>query len=184
MARFPPGRDARSDTDQDPVSTAREICLHQLSVRARSRSELAATMARRGVEPDVAAEVLDRLTAVGLIDDDAFAAAVVSSGRENRGLARRGLAVELHRRGVDPEAAAAALQVVDADDEEAAARDLVARRLRGMAGLAPEVRARRCVAMLGRKGYPTELAVRVVRELVGDDEEDDEHLDEERMDLD
>jgi regulatory protein len=122
----------------------------------------------------VAEAVLDRLTAVGLIDDDAFAATVVSSAQQNRGLARRGLAAELRRRGVDDEVATGALAGVDAAHEETAARDLVTRRLRGMGGLERHVRMRRLVAMLGRKGYSTDLAVRVVTELLGPaDGEDD-----------
>jgi regulatory protein len=56
---------------------------------------------------------------------------------------------------------------VDPADEEAAARDLVARRLRAMDGLERHVRMRRLVAMLGRKSYPMDLAVRVVSESLG-----------------
>ncbi|MDT3443097.1 MULTISPECIES: recombination regulator RecX [unclassified Pseudofrankia] len=163
------------EAERDPVGVAREICLRQLAVRARSRAELAGTLRRRGVADDVAEAVLDRLTAVGLIDDDAFATAVVSSARENRGLARRGLAVELRRRGVDDDVAAAALADVGGADEEATARELVARRLRTMAGLDRQVQLRRLVAMLGRKGYPTELAVRVVTELLGSESDLDDH---------
>jgi regulatory protein len=155
-----------AEIERDPVAVAREICLRQLAVRARSRAELTAALRRRGVADDVAEAVLDRLTAVGLIDDDAFAAAVVSSAYENRGLARRGLAVELRRRGIDDDVATAALASVDGAAEETAARDLVARRLRGMSGLEPHVRLRRLVAMLGRKGYPTDLAVRVVTQVL------------------
>ena len=163
-----PGRAERAaEAEPDPVAVAREICLRQLAVRARSRAELTGTLRRRGVADGVAEAVLDRLTEVGLIDDDAFAAAVVSSARENRGLARRGLAAELRRRGVDDDAATAALAEVDPADEEAAARDLVARRLRAMDGLERHVRMRRLVAMLGRKSYPMDLAVRVVSESLG-----------------
>ncbi|MBL7501330.1 regulatory protein RecX [Frankia sp. CNm7] len=154
------------DAGRDPVGVAREICLRQLTVRARSRAELAATLRRRGVADDVAQETLDRLTAVGLIDDDAFAAAVISSGRENKGLARQGLAAELRRRGVDDEVAASALAGLSGD-EEATARALAARRLRTMDGLERRVQLRRLVAMLGRKGYSTDLAVRVVTDLLG-----------------
>jgi regulatory protein len=128
------------------------------------------------VADDVAEAVLDRLTEVGLVDDDAFATAVVSSARENRGLARRGLAVELRRRGVDDDVAAAALADVGGADEEAVARELVTRRLRTMTGLDRQVQLRRLVAMLGRKGYPTELAVRVVTELVSSASGPDDHL--------
>ena len=155
----PPGR--------NPVDTAREICLRQLETRARSRAELAAKLRSKGVADEVAETALDRLAAVGLIDDDAFAAAVISSARDNRGLARRGLAAELRRRGVDEEVASSALGDLDAAAEESVARDLVSRRLRSMNGLERQVQLRRLVAMLGRKGYPTDLAVRVVTEALG-----------------
>jgi regulatory protein len=154
----------------EPEAAAREICLRQLATRSRSRAELAATLRRRGVADAVAEAVLDRLSAVGLVDDDAFAAAYISSARENRGLARRGLANELRRRGVDEDVATAALVEVDSDAEEDAARDLVARRLRAMDRLERPAKMRRLVAMLARKGYPTDLAVRVVTELVGPEE--------------
>lgn len=156
--------------DLDPFSRAREICLNQLTTRARSRAELAAVLARRGVDADVAATVLDRLTKVGLIDDKAFAAAVVASGRTNRGLARRALAADLRRRGVDEQASAAALAAVEPEDELASARALVAHRLRSVQGHPPEVRARRLTAMLARKGYPAGLASRVVAEALHGDE--------------
>jgi regulatory protein len=109
---------------------------------------------------------LDRLTAVGLIDDDAFAAALVSSARANRGLGRRALAAELHRRGIDSDISDGALQSVSVDQEEASARDLVIRRLRSLGHLPEQVQARRCAAMLTRKGYPADLARRVVGELL------------------
>jgi regulatory protein len=152
--------------DTDPLSLAREICLRQLAVRARSRTELATTLRRRGVTEETAREVLDRLTAVGLIDDDAFAAALVSSARVNRGLGRRALAAELRRRGIDPDISDTALQAVSADEEEASARDLVIRRLRSLGHLPEQVQARRCAAMLTRKGYPADLAFRVVGEVL------------------
>ena len=38
------------------------------------------------------------------------------------------------------------------------------------------IQLRRLVAMLGRKGYPTELAVRVVTELVSSASSPDDHL--------
>jgi regulatory protein len=152
------------------VEEAREICLRLLAVRARSRAELATALRRRGVADEVAEAVLDRLAAVGLVDDDAFAAAVISSARDNRGLARRGLAAELRRRGVDDEVATAALRTVDDAGEESVARELVTRRLRSMGGLDRPVRMRRLVAMLGRKGYPTDLAVRVVAGVLGPDD--------------
>ncbi|WP_322747867.1 MULTISPECIES: regulatory protein RecX [unclassified Frankia] len=159
-----PVSDRSREEGTDPVERAREICLRQLEARPRSRAELAATLDRRGVDPETAEIVLNRLVAVGLVDDKAFAAALVSSARVNRGLGRRGLAHELRRRGVDPEISSVALQAVDGQDEEATARTLVRRRLATMDDVPAQVRARRLAALLDRRGYPSDLVMRVVTE--------------------
>jgi regulatory protein len=149
----------------DPEEAAREICLRQLAVRARSRAELAAALARREIPADVIERVLSRFGEVGLIDDRAFAAEFVASRHGTQGLARQALSLQLQRRGIDTETAEAALAVVDGDAEESAARVLVRRRLTATsAGLDAAVRARKLVGMLARKGYPPELAYRVVWE--------------------
>jgi len=155
--------------ESDPEALARSIALRLLTGAPRSRAELAEAMARKDVPDDVAAAVLDRFTTVGLIDDAEYAQMLVRSGHADRGLARRALELQLRRKGIDDELVANALGTLDADQEEATARELARRRLASMSGLAGEVRARRILAMLGRKGYPTGLAVRIVRELVDDE---------------
>ena len=82
----------------DPRRSGREICLRQLSVRPRTRTELADAMRKRGIPEEVAAEVLDRYGEVGIIDDEAFARAWVTSRHHGRGLAKKALAGELRRR--------------------------------------------------------------------------------------
>jgi regulatory protein len=147
---------------------ARAVCLRLLTGQPRSRAELAAALARRGVPAEAAERVLGRFAEVGLIDDRAFAAAWVDSRHAGRGLGRRALTAELRRRGIDDPTAAAAVATIDPGTEEATARALVRRRLGSGVELAPEVRARRAVAMLARRGYPAELALRVVREEFAD----------------
>jgi regulatory protein len=148
----------------DPAEVAREICLRQLAVRPRTRAELATALRRSGIAAEVAAEVLDRYDEVGLIDDEAFARAWVTSRHHGRGLARRALAGELRQRGVDGEALGAALTELDPATEAATARALVDRKLRAMAGVAPDAAFRRLAGMLARKGYPAGLAFRIVKE--------------------
>jgi len=123
-------------------------------------------MARRGVPDDAAAAVLDRFEDVGLIDDEAFAAAWVTSRHAGRGLGRRALGQELRRRGVADELVRDAVAVVTGDDEEAAARTLAARRVRTMANLPRDTQLRRLVGMLARRGFSHSLAIRVAREAV------------------
>lgn len=143
---------------------ARTILLDQLTGRARSRAELSDKLAARDVPDDVADRLLDRFTEVGLVDDEAFARAWVESRQSGKGLARRALASELRRKGIDDELARGVLAEVDPAVEEESARILVRRRLRSMAGLDDATRTRRLVGLLARKGYGAGLAYAVVRD--------------------
>ncbi len=158
----------------DPASAARTICLRLLTVRPRTRSELATALRKRGIPDGCAEEVLTRFGEVGLIDDKAFAAAWVSSRHVGRGLARGALAGELRSRGIAPAIVSAAVEELDTDTELATARRLVARRLPALRDVPADVRLRRLVGMLARKGYPTGLAVGVVRDALAGSIADDE----------
>jgi regulatory protein len=143
---------------------ARAIALRMLERQPRTRVELERALVRRGVPADAAASVLDRFTEVGLVDDEAFATAWVDSRHAGRGLARRALSAELRQRGVEEEIVREAVGVVSADDEEAAARALVARRLPAMARLPRDTQIRRMVGILARKGFSQGLAMKVIRD--------------------
>jgi regulatory protein len=160
-----PPREPQEAT-KDPAQVARDICLQQLAVRPRTRAELATVLRKRGISDSVAAEVLDRYDEVGLIDDAAFARAWVTSRHHGKGLARRALAGELRKRGVDGETVGAALDEVDQETEAATARALVERKLRAMPSGAPDAVFRRLVGMLARKGYPPGLAVGAVKDVL------------------
>jgi len=103
---------------------------------------------------------------VGLVDDEAYAQLLVRSRQSGKGLARRALAHELRQQGIDQELADEALRQVDAGDERVRAEQLVAKKLRTMRGLAPDVQARRLAGMLARKGYSGELAWPVIRDAI------------------
>jgi regulatory protein len=153
--------------DADPESVARTILLDALTGQARSRRELRDKLAKRDVPPELAESLLDRFTEVGLVDDAAFARAWVESRQRSRGLARRALAQELRRKGVDDETARSALDELDPADEEEAARALVRKKLRSMRGLDSTTATRRLAGLLARKGYSSGLAFAIVREELG-----------------
>jgi regulatory protein len=152
------------DVDADPSSVARTILLDKLSGQPRTRAELADLLAEREIPDEVADEVLDRFTEVGLIDDAAFANAWVESRHRGRGLGKRALAQELRRRGVDDELARDALEELDPEQEEDTARALVRRKLRSMRSLDRQVAMRRLLGMLARKGYPGGLAMTIIKQ--------------------
>lgn len=157
--------DEKPAAPRDPREHAREICLRLLSVRPRTRAELATALAKRGISGDVVAEVLDRYDEVGIIDDAAFARAWVESRHHGRGLARRALGQELRRKGVEQDVIKDALLEIEPETEEVTARELVERKLRSTRG-EPEAVFRKLVGMLARKGYPPGVAVRAVKDVL------------------
>lgn len=148
----------------DPESFARQILLRRLTDQPRSRAELAEHLAARNVPDEVAASLLDRFERVGLVDDAEFARSWVRSRQRSRGLSGRVLAQELRRKGVDDDLVKEAVDEIDPDEEEAAARRLVRKKRRSMRGIGHDTQLRRLTAMLARKGYPSGLAFSVVRE--------------------
>jgi regulatory protein len=164
----PPPDPVAEGPDADPESVARTILLDALTGQARSRQELRERLAKRAVPDALAERLLERFSEVGLVDDAAFARSWVESRQRSRGLARRALAQELRRKGVDEQTARAALEEVDPDDEAETARELVRKKLRAMRGLDRTTATRRLVGMLGRKGYPPGVAFAVVRDELGE----------------
>lgn len=160
----PPPDPKTTDEEADPYAVARAVVLRLLTGSPKSRSELEKALRRKGCPDDVAAEVLDRYEQVGLVDDEAYAQTFVRSKQAGRGLARRALAHELRKKGVDEEIAHAVLDEVDPEDERARAHELVAKKLRSMHGLDRAVQTRRLAGMLGRKGYGPEVSRLVITE--------------------
>ena len=158
----------KQDREPDPHDLARQIVLRQLAMAPRSRAELAQKLAQRGCAADVATTVLDRMTQVGLVDDEAYAQMLVRSQQAGRGLAKRALARELRTKGIEDHLAEDALTAISDEDERDRARALVDKKLRAMHGLGIEVQTRRLVGMLARKGYSSNVTYAVIREAIAD----------------
>jgi regulatory protein len=88
---------------------------------------------------------------------------IVRTRHAERGLSRRAISTELRRRGIDGEVGAAALEQVDDDSEADAAVELARTRLARTRGLDRDVRVRRTVGALARKGYSPSLAFEIVQ---------------------
>ena len=142
-------------------------------MRARTRAELTGRLAQRGYSEDVADAVLTRLEAVGLVDDEDFAAQWVRSRQIHAGKGKRALAAELRTKGVGDDVIAGALDGIDAGVERNRAEQLVERRLRREAlGDGDDVKVtRRLVGMLARRGYSQSMAVAVVADAMAAERE-------------
>jgi regulatory protein len=115
--------------------------------------QLADTLAAKDTPEEVATELLDRLEAAGLVDDAEYAGMLVRTRYAERHQGRRAIAHELRRKGVDEETALGALDQLD---------EVARKKLRSTRGLDRDVRYRRTIAALGRKGFGGEVSRRAL----------------------
>ena len=166
-----PGGD--TPTGEEAYSKSRAVVLRKLTGSAKSRHQLAQALREREFTEDVIDQVLNRMEEVQLIDDAAFARTWVRTRHELKRLGSAALRRELVDRGVVTAHIEAALEQLSADDEDAAAQELIDNKLGGVVippGHGPEDRkerdkiARRLVGMLGRRGHHPGTAMRLVRD--------------------
>ena len=156
--------DGRRPSEEDPASRARALVLRRLTHSPRTRAQLERSLRDRGFDEDVIVSVLGEFGEAGLVDDAAFSQAWVSSRHHGRKLSRRALAQELRTRGVEEDTVQEAVGGLSDQDEEEAARDLARRRLAASRGKNKEIRIRRTLSALARRGYSSGLSYRIVRE--------------------
>jgi regulatory protein len=155
------------------LEVARTIALNLLTARQRSAHELRMAMARRHVPEDVANEIIERFTEVGLVDDAAFAAALTST-RSGTGLrGPRRIRQEMQSKGIDREVAEEALAALSPEDEREAALTLARRKMRTLSALEPPVAKRRLYGVLARRGFGGAVVASVVDEVFAEVSESD-----------
>lgn len=142
---------------------ARNVLLYQLAKSAKSKQQLREILEKREIPSEIAEPILERFTEVGLIDDQAFAATLVSSRRAFRGLSKSAIRQELKTKGVAAQVIETALETVSAEDELRSAKELALKRFNQMAHLDKTTRDRRLAGFLQRKGYSNSVAFAAIR---------------------
>jgi regulatory protein len=175
------GRARRAAVDDPEIVLA--AGLRFLEARSRSVEEVRRRLSDAGYRPELVAGAIERLTMIGLLDDDLFARGWIESRDRARPRGEAALRRELSLRGVGRDVIsdalaerrheAAALAIVWAaggtdgadDDEEvraspdeAAARRLVDRRRRDLDRIDdPRKRQQRAYALLARNGFDPDV---------------------------
>lgn len=142
----------------------------RLAVRALSRMEAGALLRRAGAEAGYARGVVDRFVELGWIDDARLAANV--AGREAaRAVGRMRVVARVARRGIDSgEARRAAEAAVSARRETPLELAMLAARTQVRKlppGLEAEVRRRRVLGFLSRRGFDEHTAREAVAAVLG-----------------
>jgi regulatory protein len=146
----------------DERRKAYEAALLLISYRPRSESELRSRLARRGLSAEAVAEAIERVRRAGLLDDAAFARAWVDDRASARGRGKRTLAAELRAKGVDAEAADAALASID---EGTRAIEAARQRSARLGDVTWREFQQKLGAFLNRRGFGYETINAALREL-------------------
>jgi regulatory protein len=141
--------------------------LKALERRAFSVAEIRKRLKQKGHPPEAIDHAVDRAMQQKLLDDRAFALRYVES-RASRGRGPARLRLDLRLLGVDGALIEAAIMAHWPEPEDALAlcRQLAERRARQLGTLAPEVKRRRLLAYLGRRGFTGSRAAAVIREVL------------------
>src|SRR5215210_4944465 len=154
-----------SAPEPDPVERARALAWRSLNRRDRTVTELGAMLLGKRVEPAIADRVVTELIELGYLDDARYAERFAEDRRRLDGWGSERIARRLRELGVEREVVEAAVAAQPAEEELAAALELLARRCPAP----PTTRQERdrALGMLLRRGYAPELALDALRRHAG-----------------
>lgn len=154
------GAGAASVDDEETERLTRKasgLTIRQLARRGMSRWELEQLLTKREIAPEVFAPELDRLQAMGVIDDASLAATLAFTQHSRKGLGRSAIELDLKRRHIAPELIEEALADIADEDEVERATELAVKRIGQLSSYDDETTRRRLHAFLARKGYDSSV---------------------------
>jgi len=152
----------------EAADAAKQVLLRRLSHAPRTRKELAKDLKDKDISDEVANVALDRFEEVGLINDQALASNYVSSQHERKGLGKNALRQQLRSKGISDDVALEAISQISDDQEFQAAFALACKKIRSLQKDDAKTQMRKIVGVLARKGYSSNLAFRVAKEVITD----------------
>jgi regulatory protein len=160
---------AASGLSEEVQRRAIDAALNFLSYRQRTGREVRRKLVSRGFAEATIETAMERLCAVGLVDDEAFVSAYVRDRIAHRPMGIRRMAKELYAKGVAREVALPVIEQVfeeEGTDERALAERVVAKKRGSVVNKADDraVGRRRLRDQLLRRGFD----VRVVRDVIED----------------
>ena len=141
--------------DVAAAEAAHRVATRLLAVHPRTEHELGRKLRERGHPEAAIRSALDRLRVTRALDDEAVSRRF-AAGRLLKGHGPSRVLSDLLARGVERQGAERAIQEASQEEgveTDAQVRRLLERRVRSVAGLAPEVQRRRLLAFLARRGF-------------------------------
>jgi regulatory protein len=147
-----------AESEDKQLKRAKNVAYRYLTIRPRSRKELADKLRDKEFADPVIAAVLEHVTRLAYLDDGKFAAQWAASRVRSRGFGRRRVEQELRIKGISREIIKNTLNALLEEAPEAeTARKEAEKKLKTLTRFEPEVRRRRLAGFLERKGFSSEI---------------------------
>ena len=159
--------DSEEPDFEQSYAKAKKTAMNMLAMRDHASQELREKLLKRDFLPDAVDELIAKLQKSKLLNDEEFAHRYVRAHRERRKLSRSVLRRELNKKGIPAEIISDAVDEVDG--EEDLAREVAAKKAASTSRLAYEVRERRILGMLARRGFSSSICIKVTREVLAED---------------
>jgi regulatory protein len=148
---------------EDSFEKAYDRALNYLSYRPRSSAEVSRYLRGKEVPPKVSEEVLQRLSAAGLLDDLAFAQYWVENRETFKPRGRRLLRQELRQKGISDELIS---DVLDEVDEEESAYQAALKQASRYASLDDGLFRQKMQSFLRRRGFDYDVIRETIKRLL------------------
>jgi regulatory protein len=177
---FAERRERKAEIDDPEVVL--EAAARFLEARSRSIAEVRRRLTRTGYRAELVDGAIERLLALGILDDRAFAESWIASRDRAHPRGERALRQELALKGIDRSIVDGLLEERrEGEDREAAQPDLdaaerlLARHARTLERVSdPRQRRSRAYALLARNGFDSETCTAAIRAWVEADDSDDD----------
>lgn len=158
------------------LDAARQAALNSLNRRAQSRRKLNGKLRDKGFASEVRERVLDRLEELGLLDDAVLGRSMIADMDRLNPVGPRRMVGKLIERGLDRNLAESLVnehvQAKPTGEMIDQLRELAAKKYRTLARHPRQVVRRRLFGQLARRGYDSDMIVRVIDELLADHPDD------------
>lgn len=156
-------------TPEEQYDRGISYALHLLSARQRSRQDVEGRLLKKGYDPDVVIQILERLVELELLDDGKFAEQWAATRHKGKGLSRSAIKRELNTHGISQELIETSLESISDEAELKAAYEIAQARVSRLRGLSQDVQIRRLVSLLARRGYSGGVAFKVAKDVTNSD---------------
>ncbi len=156
----------RKAQNPESYTDALGVALQALARQAQTEAQICDKLARRQYTEEIIKQVLAKLRASALVDDEKYARDYISYRSRTSPLGTRHLKLKLIQKGVPNDVAEEATKEISSDDELALARTLAAKRLIALRRFDKEQQKLKLARFLAARGFSSSTVYAILKEFI------------------